>query len=62
MCLCNPNITVMKKLVDSGIMKLVGEKYTFVSTYDAVQACLHEIETTELEEADVESPAIEEAV
>eukprot|EP00814_Leptocylindrus_danicus_P004121 CAMPEP_0116009252 /NCGR_PEP_ID=MMETSP0321-20121206/3328_1 /TAXON_ID=163516 /ORGANISM="Leptocylindrus danicus var. danicus, Strain B650" /LENGTH=502 /DNA_ID=CAMNT_0003478191 /DNA_START=135 /DNA_END=1644 /DNA_ORIENTATION=- len=63
LCLCNPNITVMQKLVDGGLVKLIGEKYMFVSTYDAVQACLHELEEAELlEGADVEAPAVEEAM
>jgi len=63
LCLCNPNITVMQKLVDGGLVKLIGEKYMFVSTYDAVQACLHELEEAELlGGADVEAPAVEEAI
>lgn len=54
LCLCNPNIKVMVKLVSSGLVELIGEEYIFVSTQDAVQACLTELEP--LERLDEESP------
>jgi len=55
-CLCNPNITVMTKLIDSGLAGKIGEKYIFVSTQDAVQSCLMEIESI----SDEESPSLHE--
>lgn len=55
-CLCNPNITVMTKLIDSGLAGEIGEKYIFVSTQDAVQSCLMEIESI----SDEESPSLHE--
>jgi len=53
LCLCNPNITVMSKLESSGLVEEIGEKYIFVSTQDAVQSCLDELEVYD-EEAPLE--------
>jgi len=46
LCICNPNIKVMVKLVSSGLVEIIGEDYIFVSTQDAVQACLAELESS----------------
>jgi len=54
LCICNPNIKVMVKLVSSGLVELIGEDYIFVSTQDAVQACLIELESSE--QLDEEAP------
>ena len=49
LCLCNPNINVMSRLDASGLVESIGEKYIFVSTQDAVQACLIQLETDDEE-------------
>jgi len=46
----------MTKLIDSGLAGEIGEKYIFVSTQDAVQSCLMEIESI----SDEESPSLHE--
>lgn len=47
LCICNPNITVMRRLSTSGLVEAIGEEYIFVSTQDAVQACLMQLEADE---------------
>ena len=43
----------MSKLESSGLVEEIGEKYIFVSTQDAVQSCLDELEVYD-EEAPLE--------
>ena len=53
LCLCNPGIAVMKRLVKSGIADLVGRERVFPAVIDAVHWCLDDMDNSG---ADHESP------
>jgi len=44
LCICNPGIRVMEKLVKSGIVDLVGRQRIFAADIDAVQWCLNDMD------------------
>lgn len=48
--LCNPSISVMKRLVASGIVELVGRRNIFPADIEAVNWCLNEIDKRKEEE------------
>jgi len=48
LCLTNPNQRVMQRLVSSGLANEIGREYIFVSTHDAVDYCLTEMDNEEL--------------
>lgn len=46
-CFCDPNVTVIMRLVKSGFVDSIGRDYFFPSVIDAVQWCLTEMDTAE---------------
>jgi len=44
LCISNPNHRVMHRLVSSGLADDIGMEYIFVSTHDAVDFCLKELD------------------
>merc|ERR1712087_22193 len=48
LCLSNPNKRVMQRLVCSGLADEIGREYIFVSTHDAVDYCLNEMDNEEI--------------
>ena len=55
LCLTNPNQRVMQRLVSSGLANEIGRDYIFVSTHDAVDYCLNEMDDQELKSMKYES-------
>ena len=47
-CLTNPNRRVMQRLVSSGLADELGREHIFVSTHDAVDYCLNEMDSDEM--------------
>lgn len=51
LAISNPNKEVLLTLARSGIVELIGKEWFFVRVHDAVQVCLHYVETpTNVEE------------
>lgn len=44
LCITNPNRRVMERLVTSGVADDIGREHIFVSTHDAVDFCLNELD------------------
>ncbi|EOA31998.1 hypothetical protein CARUB_v10015239mg [Capsella rubella] len=52
LAISNPNKEVLLTLARSGIVELIGKEWFFVRVHDAVQVCLHYVETpTNIEES-----------
>ncbi len=47
-CITNPNAKVMQRLLSSGIVDDIGREHIFVSTHDAVNFCLTEMDSDEM--------------
>lgn len=45
LAISNPNKEVLLTLARSGIVELIGKEWYFVRVHDAVQVCLHYVET-----------------
>lgn len=50
LCLCNPSLEVTARLVQSGLAEKVGSHRLFPSVIDAVQWCLHDMDSRLAEE------------
>ena len=48
LCITNPNAKVMERLVSSGLVEEIGMDHIFVSTHDAVNFCLNEMDSDEM--------------
>lgn len=48
LCITNPNAKVMERLVSSGLAEEIGMDHIFVSTHDAVNFCLNEMDCDEM--------------
>ena len=46
-CFCNPNMTVIMRLVKSGLVDSIGREFFFAGVIDAVQWCLAEMDNAE---------------
>lgn len=46
-CICNPSVTVMEKLVLSGLVDSLGREHIFTSIHDCVSWCLDEMDNVE---------------
>lgn len=46
-CICNPGVEVMEKLVLSGLVDEIGRYHMFASIHDCVNWCLDEMDTVE---------------
>jgi len=51
LCLANPNVQVMERLDNSGLVELVGEKHIFVTVHDAVAWGLDQLDAAFLSSA-----------
>eukprot|EP00578_Thalassiosira_sp_NH16_P015676 CAMPEP_0181107796 /NCGR_PEP_ID=MMETSP1071-20121207/17277_1 /TAXON_ID=35127 /ORGANISM="Thalassiosira sp., Strain NH16" /LENGTH=780 /DNA_ID=CAMNT_0023191335 /DNA_START=85 /DNA_END=2427 /DNA_ORIENTATION=+ len=49
LCLTNPNPRVMRRLVQSGLADEIGRDHIFVSLHNAVQYCLDNMDSVEME-------------
>lgn len=47
-CITNPNAKVMQRLLSSGLVDEIGREHIFVSTHDAVNYCLNEMDSHEM--------------
>lgn len=47
LCLTNPNAKVMHRLLSSGVVDDIGREHIFVSTHDAVDYCLNEMDASD---------------
>ncbi|CAB9501297.1 Sulfate transporter 4.1, chloroplastic [Seminavis robusta] len=47
LCICNPGVTVMEKLVLSGLADSIGRRHIFTSLHDCVNWCLDEMDNVE---------------
>jgi len=47
-CYSNPNTSVMLRFLSSGLVDEIGREHIFVSTHDAVDFCLNEMDSDEL--------------
>lgn len=45
LCLCDPGIKVTEQFVKCGLVELIGRKHFFSSVLDAVQWCLHDMDS-----------------
>mmetsp|Transcript_2940 Transcript_2940/g.4266 ORF Transcript_2940/g.4266 Transcript_2940/m.4266 type:complete len:720 (-) Transcript_2940:240-2399(-) len=48
LCITNPNAKVMRRLLSSGLMDDIGREHVFVSTHDAVNHCLSQMDCDEM--------------
>jgi sulfate transporter 4 len=48
LCITNPNAKVMQRLLSCGLVDEIGRNHFFVSTHDAVNYCLNEMDCDEL--------------
>ena len=56
LCITNPNAKVMQNLLSSGVADEIGRDHIFVSTHDAVNYCLNEMDSDEMSKHPVEFP------
>jgi MFS superfamily sulfate permease-like transporter len=49
LCLCNPSVEVTARLVQSGLAEKLGRDHVFPSVIDAVQWCLHDMDSRQAE-------------
>lgn len=50
LAISNPNKDVHLTIARSGMVELVGKEWYFVRVHDAVQVCLHHVQSSNLEE------------
>lgn len=48
LCISNPNAKVMQRILSSGVIDDLGREHIFVSTHDAVNYCLNEMDSDEM--------------
>jgi len=56
LCITNPNAKVMQNLLSSGVVDDIGREHIFVSTHDAVNFCLNEMDSDEMSKHPAEFP------
>merc|ERR1712127_650 len=61
-CFTNPNKRVMQRLVGSGIADEIGREFIFVSSHDAVDFCLREMDSEDMIRYEKESSEVPENV
>lgn len=54
LAISNPNKEVLLTLARSGIVELIGKEWYFVRVHDAVQVCLHYVESSNQTPTNVE--------
>ena len=47
LCICNPGVSVMERLVLSGLADAIGRDFIFSSIHDCVNTCLDNMDTVE---------------